>query len=356
MTGYTDWYFRSNLADIGPGSAGRANSLSSCPDIIPKGSAPLEKSEYNDALVKTYSSDVGNNITANAPNYIYLRGRAQQVTTNVELKLFYTPSNIILLPALWNQESNQIPSVSGKPVIIDSVAPDTVMVSPEPFMWLNPAPPTPPADHYCLISHAVTTAHKDDIPGSFQSVVDFANWIKDHPYFGWRNVTLITDPAVVPSYTAQTSVNLSSIATPSSCWVAINAENIAIGWDVEFSFALLDANKNAIKLSRTKANQNTFIFGMPAVFGPGYKSSVYYSVYTNNVAPLDNFKISVDVAILTPATSPLFAHGISLLANAGASEDFLKGHLRVHPRESASLNNIYSMFIIGGDAIKYQPK
>lgn len=346
----TGWYFRSNLSDTYANGSGRSNSMSSSPDIIPFGSIPISTSKYQQTFLDTFNNDLGANLVVNDLNYIYLRGKALTDVASVTFKLYYIPANILLYPSFW--KNNVITTADGKDqVTVSNVKANTPIVVDPPFLWVKTPSPTP-SDHYCLIAR--TTDSPDPSTIKHGSIGEFAQWLAENDGYGWRNTTTVTGgiPDQLQKYT---SINIPAEWEAASAWVAMNADNIPVGWDVSFTLTVPDANGNSISLAKTPTTQNKFVYGTPAVFNPGYTSDVYYSIWTNGIAELPDkeFHISIDIAIFTDDSTPtLFSKSVHI-SEVSHSLEYTKGHLKLAPHLNAKdVHGIKRAYKVGGDRIQ----
>lgn len=191
---YDDAYVRDALDDQGtipyPG-----RTVCYSPDIIPYQSTVVSGP---DAFFSgNYGSDVGKPILPATYNNIYVRTKniGTQPTSGA-IYLYWTASSLLLDPNQWSKQS--IPPPTSSPTwpggLPFSANPNALTTGGSAFLW--PAPMPPSGYHYCLIAVVQTTRHTINIPTTFRSSLDFANWVASNPAVAWRNVEILPTPPV----------------------------------------------------------------------------------------------------------------------------------------------------------------
>jgi len=341
-----DWYFRTNPSDTGYTTAARAYVESSSPDIIPVGTSAIPKDKYKAQLVDTYNQDVGKEIELGAINYIHLRGKPASALSSVAFELYYSPSNVILDPFFWLD--NQLSTAEGKTQVTISSTTANQVVATDPFQWRNPVPPTPPADHYCLISRSITPNHPNTIPTTpFTSVDSLAQWVHSNPGIGWRNVAI--DYSGAPTYTRVSRLTLSPKYTnPVPALILLTVDNWTPGWDVAAQIQNADSAGNTISFARATIRQASYSISQLGTFNPGYDSPLSIQFWTNGIAPTGSPSVRFQFGVMSASSSPLFQYGAPLKKEAlGAmTEDYVKGYLRLPA--SANLKD-FNLVLTGDD-------
>uniref|UniRef100_A0A8H8CPY7 Uncharacterized protein n=1 Tax=Psilocybe cubensis TaxID=181762 RepID=A0A8H8CPY7_PSICU len=198
----TGWWFRDAMGDgnVFP----RTFNFSHSPDIQPVGTAPRSDAQQilGGANANVDWSDANNvSIQQGAPNYIYLRGNCTSGNNySVQTRLFCVPSALVLYPPTYSQFSVTDFDSDNNPVVavrnITSTSTNSFNVVDTAFDLLNPQPPPPGSDHFCLIAEArhPTPENPDpqwphEVTGSYSSASGFSTWIGSTPTVTWRNVS-----------------------------------------------------------------------------------------------------------------------------------------------------------------------
>ena len=222
---YNDLYFRANLGDTGTVPA--TGSLSSSPDIIPFGTAPTANPKK--FFTDNYSKDVGKDLIARAPNYLYLRAKnLKNGAQTGTIQLYYTKASLLLYPSLWQQNAIQTSSGASS-VPVSAAALGGIAVTEDPFTW---KPELISGDHYCLIGRVVTADHPNPIPQTGR-ISDFAAYIANNRGMGWRNISVVD----AGSPTFSMSVGYEQGTEHGDMFVAIRAKGVPAGAEVAFSCA-----------------------------------------------------------------------------------------------------------------------
>lgn len=296
---YNDLFLRANLNDSGAIPA--AGPLSTSPDIIPYGNAPV--TDPQDFFSANYGSDVGKDLIANTANYLYMRVKNLNAgNVNGNLSLYYSKASLLLYPSLW-KENILSTSDGNTSVPIQSAASGIVTVGTDPFTW---SPQMIQGDHYCLIGRVVTPAHPNPVPDT-GSIQDFAAYISNNRAMGWRNVTVVDNG----SPTFSTSVDYMQGTQASTMLILLTTTNIPIGAEVGFSCGT-PGPQPIINLPKSKVTDpSSFIIGISSLVPAGWESSITYSYWANGTTPLPGWSIGLKIVYLVEADNPLFNFGYS---------------------------------------------
>ncbi|WP_133118070.1 hypothetical protein [Burkholderia ubonensis] len=184
MSHYSGLLVRVNLQDVGNEPASGPHWVS--PDIIPYGQGTLT---YDRAL-STYNQDIGQAITNNLNNNIYVRCKNLANTPmQGNVNLYYADASLFLYPTGWQLMSPTNGNVfttsqHGDP--IRSIPPGEIALVTAPFNLSH----LPPDRHYCFIAVVNNDNVKFKIPDSFSSNAAFAAWVLDHPNVAQRNISI----------------------------------------------------------------------------------------------------------------------------------------------------------------------
>jgi len=267
VTQYQDIYLRDFVGDTGQIPSTTRLYVNMSPDIIPAGQTPTPN--YQSTYTANYNGPYNyyQSLTANAYNYIYVRGfNAAPQATSGTVNLYWAKASILLLPSQWI--SNVIPNTNGtNSATISMSATNQVAVADGPFYFL--AEPLSDGDHYCLVAQVVTQADPDPIPTTLTA---FAEWVATNPGIGWRNMSLIS--ASVPSYSTFVALEtLPGSATDLS--LTITCTNIPDGTVISLVGALATPSINySFTVGPSNANPNEpgvnqgglVVFGVPGSF------------------------------------------------------------------------------------------
>lgn len=189
MAQYTDIYARDNFGDTGvyPSTGNPYQS----PDIIPLQSGTMTVA----TAASTYNGpDQGRAILTPGANNLYVRAKNLRSTAQTgTAALYYSTASLLLLPSDWTV--NQVLTANGlsqAPFINQaggaSLAPNEIGLANPPFLLQGL--PTVQNDHYCLITVITTPNTSVQIPASFASNAEFAQWVQNTPAVAWRNISL----------------------------------------------------------------------------------------------------------------------------------------------------------------------
>ncbi len=298
-TQYNDIFLRANLGDNG--SVPATGTLSTSPDIIPYGLAPVNNPVS--FFTNNYSQDVGKDLTANAQNYLYMRGKnLMNGPETGTLALYYSPASLLLYPDMWQQ--NQLKTSTGASTVPVSAAKlGDIVVGADPFVW-TPQMPNP-GDHFCLVGQVVTPSHPNPIPAT-GSISDFASWVANNRGIGWRNVVVVNSG----SPTLTQSVSYSQGTEAGSMYVAIQGTGIPAGAQVSFSSGT-PGPVPLINMAPYTATGSDFLVGIPTSIPANFSTNISYSYYANGTKPLPGWSITITVFYFAPPSNDAHAKGIS---------------------------------------------
>lgn len=190
MATYNGIFLRSTLGQSN--TIPKPGALSSSPDIIPYGIAPV--SDPQTFFRDNYNQDVGKKLEAGKTNYIYLRGKnysdkeiRDEGTTKP--RLFWSKASLLTYPNKWNEI---ITGPTHDPFSLIA-PPASVGVINQPYIW---APDNISGDHYCMIAQVPSPGYDNKIPDTLQ-IADFAAWVAQNGGIAWRNIEVINSTTVV---------------------------------------------------------------------------------------------------------------------------------------------------------------
>ncbi len=183
---YDDIHMRDNFSDHGQPAV--SGVIYQSPDIVPYGEMPMPNPTK--MLEENWFSDIGKNVVADSPNYIYTRGNSLSVedNQNFQVHLYYCKSSLLMYPDQW--KDNVIHSASDKECVSGIVEGYGALAIPEePFLWQPDS--LPKNEHYCLIGRVVTKEHPNPIPQDIANIDDYVRFIATNPAYVSRNVTVV---------------------------------------------------------------------------------------------------------------------------------------------------------------------
>lgn len=322
MSTYNDLFLRDNLSSTGevPGQG----TISTSPDLIPYGTSPVN--DPVDFFTDNYGSDVGQDLIANAQNYLYMRAKnLSDSATTGSFYLYYSKASLLLYPSQW--QNNALSTSSGSnSVPIPSTAAGAIAVGADPFTW---QPQMINDDHYCLIGRIVTDAHPNPIPAT-GSIDDFAKYIAGNPGMGWRNVKVIDSGS--PTFTMPVQYNQGS--TSGTMSIIMTCTNVPAGAQVAFSCGTPGPNP-VINLPQTQVtNASSFIAGVTSVIPANWNSTITYSYWANGTNPPAGWNITLMVVYFVNQENELFEKGLTFEELGLVEEDHreaLKSELGIGP-------------------------
>ncbi|PPQ82610.1 hypothetical protein CVT25_007124 [Psilocybe cyanescens] len=310
----TGWWFRDEMGN--PNLFPRTTSVYSSPDIQPIGTAPRSDVEtlLGGANANTdWSAANAVGISQGAPNYIYLRGNCTLGNNYpIQMRLFLISNNLILYPSLYSQFSVTDFDDDGDPFVairnITSTSANSFNVLDLPFDLLNPQPPPPGSDHYCLV--AETRSPTDDNPdpdwphedtGAFASATGLDTWLASTPTVCWRNVAYRAGGAQL---ICTCIVNIPAGVYPSSAqWtLEVDAENAPVGsaWRLTGSGTAIpgvDIGFAQTTITAPNMTQGCHFTGLPST---GYTFSVVLQWFAEGLAPGAGMNFSFLLFTTTP--------------------------------------------------------
>lgn len=192
MGTYNGIFMRSTLGQNN--TVPKPGALSSSPDIIPYGIAPV--SDPQTFFRDNYNQDVGKKLEAGKTNYIYVRGKNY---SDKEIRcdgkdtprprLFWSKASLLTYPNKWN-EITEGPTHDGFSLIAPAAS---VGVINQPYIWV---PDSISGDHYCMIGQVPSPGYDNKIPDTLQ-IADFAGWVAQNGGIAWRNIEVINATTVV---------------------------------------------------------------------------------------------------------------------------------------------------------------
>lgn len=267
---YTDVMLRDNLQDFGQAKV--TGSVCASPDIIPVGLDALDNPQKK--LTESWFQDIGQNLTANANNVIYLRGISHNSRkTKAKFYLYYSKASLLLYPDQW--KNNLIPCSSGTDYFeTEQLNQGDLAVTQLPYIWKPSA--IEKNDHYCLIGRIVTEEHPNPIP-SAQDVKDFAKFIACNPNYSMRNIVLVDKD--VPDYSVEIQYAQGNIGATMHFVI----ENSGCSEDAEFSVSCTNSSVEApIKIERQKVPKNGQLTGIHADIPKDFNSQILLNFWNKN--------------------------------------------------------------------------
>ena len=292
---WDDILIRDSLSDTGKYPT--SGTLSHSPDIIPFGTSPIQDpTTLIDAT--HWEKDLGKNLTANATNYLYVRGEnlANKAQTG-NMYLYYSKASLLLYPNQW--ATNGLKTSAGADhVPVSAAAIGDKVVTNDPFTWI---PQMISGDHYCLVSRVSTPDHPAIIPhtGDIQS---FSKFISDNPDFAWRNVAVVDSGA--PTWTTTVEYNQGTQA--SEMHFLITCKNVPVGAGVAFSSGTPGPNP-VVNLPMTNVTDDqSFIAGMVSSVPANWNTNISYSYFAHGTTPKKGFSITMNAVYIVPPDNELF--------------------------------------------------
>ena len=330
MAQYDDLFVRARLGDDGQ-IPRTTTGLSNSPDIIPYGIMPVDNPVQ--FFSGNFNSYVAKDIVYNANNYIYLRGENLfNGARNGEIRCYYAPSNLLLYPSTWRE--NILFNSSGQNhIAVSSSAKNTPFVTPEPFVWQAPFPPS--NSHFCMISQVSTESHPNPIPNT-GDISSFAEYIASNGGMGWRNVRVVAtgSPDLV------FSSNYEQKAEPKLMDFLITTYNAPIGSEVWFSSGT-PVDGEVIKIPPSKVTQKSQTFGTQAFIPANWTTTFNWAYRSNGGTPGPGFNIS-----LRTGSSPTAADARLRALNFGTpiDDEIFGDEFQMWDRENRTWNSAHSCY------------
>lgn len=289
-------YMRPNIANGGqlPASGPYCTS----PDIWANGTTPIANYQTALATSTSYNTDPPSNIQLGMDNYIYVRGYNGNVAANtVSVTLYYAASSLIQYPGDW--QNNIILTDQGQQTSsITNLAPATVGVAADTFLWANVPPPANSTDHYCLITQLNDNQNSNPFPPPY-SILDLSALITNNLQWGWHNMNLMSKPASL-TFMYDTGLAIPQNGQKGTYTIAVSPIGF-IGWQVSFQCSQMDSKGNPISFPVTTIVQDNLSLGVQNVYlEPGYSAIVSVYMYNpNNVTPATGATVPIVASYLT---------------------------------------------------------
>jgi len=330
MPQYDDILIRKNLDDQGivPASGGYTSS----PDIIPVGMMPIN--DPQGFAERTWTQDPGVDLTANAQNYIYMRGKnLAPGAEDGKMALYYTKASLLLYPSLWLK--NQLKTSSGNtqaPVKANNSG--DIVVTHEPFSWI---PQLIENDHYCMVGMVGTNTHPMPNPTS-ETMQDLAKFLLNNPNVGWRNVRIVDN-----GVDFATSVDYEQGDVGGVMYVFIECAASPDGAEISFASGTPLPDSTYVKMDWTPikgcdpAVKKHFILGATFNIPAGWQSSITYNYKSHGKNPLPGEDWAIDIRVAFYQNSS--ANGDELLSFADHSDHALAQAKTVYQTMMSTAND-----------------
>ncbi len=293
---WDDILIRDSKGDTGKYPTG--GTLSHSPDIIPYGTSPIQ--DPSTFVDKTnWSKDLGKNLTANATNYLYVRGKnlANKAQTG-EMYLYHSKASLLLYPEKWRDNGLKT-SDGADHVGVGAAKSGDKVVTANPFTWV---PEMISGDHYCLVARVVTSDHTADIPKKTGDIHSFATFISERPNFAWRNIAVVKSGS--PTWT--TTVEYDQGTIESEINFLITCKNVPVGAAVAFSAGTPGPDPVVNLPKTTVTSKESFVAGMAAQVPANWSTNISYSYFANGHNPLPGFSIELSAVYIVPEDNELF--------------------------------------------------
>jgi hypothetical protein len=283
-TQYDDLYARANLADTG--LIPKVGGLCGSPDIIPIGQKPVD----NPSIFKSnWDKDVGIDLQANQPNYIYMRAKnLSPAHADGKVSLYYCMSSLLMYPYQW--ANNIIKTSDGASSVDIKADKGEIVVAGNPFNWI--APPQGSDWHWCLVGRIATEKNPNELP-NMSRISDFAYYVATTPGISWRNVTVINKDAADYSSNLQYDQGKEG----GTMHFGLACTKLPIGSEVKFSCGTPGPNP-PIYMEKTKITNYPYQdFYTHTVIPADFSSFITYSYWSNGQKTKagDQMEIKLDV-------------------------------------------------------------
>ncbi|MFC1613978.1 C1 family peptidase [Gemmatimonadota bacterium] len=295
---YDDIYMRDSMNDSGTIPVQNVTSCS--PDIIPYGTLPATNPQT--LFKQNWNSDVGQPVSVNTGNYLYVRGKnLHQGAQDGTISLYYTENTLLSWPKYW------------KPILLESKQDKTkvhaaavgdIVVGEDPFFW-TPAPPSP-GQHYCLISAVETAEHPNPVP-QINTTIDYVKFLSEHPETAWRNLNLIypkDPPDWQDVYPYEQGVEQSMMAFMIECF------KIPVGCQVEFKCGTAGPEPPIVLDKSTVVNSSYEAFLVHSTIPADFSSEITFSFWSNGKKVPEGADIKMSAGTLIHESNLLFHLGI----------------------------------------------
>ncbi len=293
---WDDILIRDSTSDTGKYPTG--GTLSHSPDIIPYGTSPIQ--DPGKLVDKdNWSKDLGKNLTANATNYLYVRGQnlANKKQTG-EMYLYYSKASLLLYPDQWRDNGLKT-SDGADHVEVEAAKKNDKVVTANPFTWV---PEMISGDHYCLVARVVTPDHAADIPEKTGDIQSFSKFISERPNFAWRNIAVVASGS--PTWTKTVAYDQGTQGCEMQ--FQITCRNVPAGAAIAFSAGTPGPDPVVNLPKTTVTNSESFVTGMLAKVPDNWSTNISYSYFANGHDPLPGFSIELSAIYIVPAENELF--------------------------------------------------
>jgi hypothetical protein len=267
-------YMRPNPNDNG--SVPSLSPYSASPDIWLAGTTPIANYQTALATASSYASSSSNNIYSGQNNILYVRGKnGATANKTVNVTLYYAPSGIINSPSQW--QNNIIKTDANQQQgYINNLAPGAIGVCDATFQWLNPQPPPPGSDHYCLFAQFNDANNSNPFP-DVETPLDMSALIQNNLGWGWRNTSMISASA---TWSYNEPLTIPSNYPTTQAYSIYIAPVGYVGWQAEFYASRTDVNGNQIRLNKTTITSDGQLLGVgQAVLDPGFNTQMTVNLY-----------------------------------------------------------------------------
>jgi hypothetical protein len=300
MATYNGIFTRSTLGQIN--TIPKPGALSSSPDIIPYGIAPV--SDPQTFFKGNYDQDPGEPLEAGKTNYIYLRGKNysdKKIDDNGNNKprLFWSKASLLSYPDKWTEITS---TPSRNPVSL-AADPGAIGVGSEPFIW---APENINNDHYCMIGQVPSPGYDNQIPNTLQ-IKDFAGWVAQNGGVAWRNVIVNNASTVV-----LTGAKMYYEQGEDGCRIqfTIICTNVPKGTKVSFSAGAPGPNPPIYLEPTTVSTFPSFTTGVVCNVPANYVSDIYFNLEAPaGVTDLSDAVVEIQAAYPMTSGSSLYTLG-----------------------------------------------
>lgn len=303
-TQYADIYVRADFTDTGIVPRPMAG-LSASPDIIPQGSSALADPTtlISDA---NWNTDLGQDVTASQPNYIYMRGQNLAAASRAgQMWLYWSQASLLMWPYYptdptrgWATQNmvtaggNQSSPISG-----DAGA---RVVTTDPFYW-NPELP-PNGDHYCLVGRVVTPEDSNPIPQDIFTTEQFSQYIGSQVNVCWRNV--VTVPANTPAVVT-VKVHYAQGALEGDIIFQLACTNIPVGAIISFTCGA-PGPKPLIQMGATTVSNAAQASGIVCKVPANFVGDIYYTYDPNGTVPTGPIELVMQALNVVPPVSAVY--------------------------------------------------
>lgn len=249
------------------------------PDIICTQQNTYSNPNQQFGSSESYGVDPNLAVIAQQNNYFYIRAKnlGAQAQSG-QAYVYWTKASLLMTPNLWFNQPLKV-NIGGNWQAnnpLPSAATGAISVCQAPYAWTPP--PISGNDHFCLVGAVGTSLHAwpPAQPPSFANADAFALWVRNNQNICWRNLSLITNPAV-PQWD-----RVDSLANPWSddrpLLVSATCTNLPIGTNVTLKCTALGINTTQAITNSTKQ----------VVYGQGVTIPAGFNGYVETLAVLPN--------------------------------------------------------------------